>query len=92
MKIKYFDQLRKSSKSSVSSLSRSHSPLDNWACSSHIKNINHKQLATNTGYAAIHYSNPVVSIAYSLVQQNQLAAPNNFMTSFAWVSEWRPRE
>ena len=27
-----------------------------------------------------------------LVQQNQLAAPNNFITSFAWVSEWRPRE
>ena len=52
------------------------------ACSSDIKNINHKQLATNTGYA-IHYSNPGVSIASSLVQQNQLAASNNFITIFA---------
>ena len=53
------------------------------ACSSDIKNINHKQLATNTGYVAIHYSNPGVSIASSLVQQNQLAASNNFITIFA---------
>ena len=48
------------------------------ACSPDIKNISHKQLATNTGYAAIHYCNPGVSIASSLVQQNQLAASNNF--------------
>ena len=61
------------------------------ACSFDIKNINHKQLATNTGYVAIHYSNQGVSIASSLVQQNQLAASNNFITIFAWVSEWRPR-
>ena len=53
------------------------------ACSSHIKNVNHKQLATNTGYVAIHYSNQGVSIASSLVQQNQLAASNNFITIFA---------
>ena len=48
-----------------------------------VKNINHRQLATNTGYAVIHYSNPGVSIASSLVQQNQLGASNNFITSFA---------
>ena len=53
------------------------------ACSSDKKNINHKQLATNTGYVAIHYSNQGVSIASSLVQQNQLAASNNFITIFA---------
>ena len=53
------------------------------ACSFDIKNINHKQLATNTGYVAIHYSNQGVSIASSLVQQNQLAASNNFITIFA---------
>ena len=53
------------------------------ACSFDIKNINHKQLATNTGYEAIHYSNQGVSIASSLVQQNQLAASNNFITIFA---------
>ena len=53
------------------------------ACSFDIKNINYKQLATNTGYVAIHYSNQGVSIASSLVQQNQLAASNNFITIFA---------
>ena len=53
------------------------------ACSSDINNINHEQLATNTGYVAIHYSNQGVSIASSLVQQNQLAASNNFITIFA---------
>ena len=37
------------------------------ACSSDIKNINHKQLATNTGYVAIHHSNQGVSIASSLL-------------------------
>ena len=30
-------------------------------------------------------------IASSLVQQKQLAVSNNFITTFAWVSEWRPR-
>ena len=64
----------------VSSWSRSHS-LITAACSSDIENINHMQLATNRGYAAIHYGNPGVIIASCLVQQNQLAASNNFITS-----------
>ena len=48
---------------------------------SDMKNINHKHPATNTGYAAIHYSNRGVSIASFLVQQNQLVASNNFIRS-----------
>ena len=44
-------------------------------------NKNHRQPATNTGYAAIHYSNRGVSKASFLVQQNQLVASNNFKTS-----------
>ena len=43
-------------------------PVETVACSSDIKNINHKQLATNTGHAAIRYSNPGISIAF-LIQQ-----------------------
>ena len=46
-----------------------------------MKNINHKQPATNTGYAVVHYSNRGVSIASFLVQQNQLVASNSFITS-----------
>ena len=64
MTLKYLNQLRKKT-SIVSSWSWSHSPIDN--CLSDIKSINHKQLDTNTGYAAIHYSNPDVSIASSFV-------------------------
>ena len=56
-----------------------------------MRNTNHKQLTTNTCYAAIHYSNLGISIASSLVQQNQLAASSKFITSFARVSEWQLR-
>ena len=84
-KLKYLDQIRKTT-SIVSSWSRNHSPVDN--CSLFIRHKEyHKQLAINKGYAAIHYSNPGVSIASSLVQQSQLAASNNFITTCAWVSE-----
>ena len=48
----------------VSSWSRSHSPIDSCSLFIRNKNINHKQLATNTGYAAIHYSNPGVGIGH----------------------------
>ena len=59
---KYLDQLRKKT-SIVSSWSWSHSPIDNCSLSiRHKVNINHKQLAANTGYAATHYGNPGVSI------------------------------
>ena len=51
------------------------------ACLSDMKNINHKQPATNSGFAVIYYSNRGVSIASFLVQQNQLVASNNFITS-----------
>ena len=51
------------------------------ACLSDMKNINHQQPATNTGYAAIHYSNRDVGITSFLVQQNQLVASNNFIAS-----------
>ena len=82
---KHLDQLWKKT-SIVSSWSWSHSPIDNCSLSiRHKVNINHKQLAANTGYAAIHYCNPGVSIASSLLQQNQLAATNNFITSFALI-------
>ena len=57
--------------------------IDNCSLFIRHKEHNHKPLATHTGYAAIHYSNPGVSIAPSLVQQNQLAASNNFITSCA---------
>ena len=65
----------------VSSWSRSHSLIDN--CSLFIRHKEYKSDATsyNCGYAAIHYGNPGVSIASCLVQQNQLAASNNFITS-----------
>ena len=47
----------------MSSWSWSHSPIDNCSLSIRPKvNINHKQLAANTGYAATHYGNPGVSI------------------------------
>ena len=40
-----------------------------------------RENTANTGYAAIHYINRGVSIASFLVQQNQLVASNNFITS-----------
>ena len=63
MKLKYVDQLQKKT-SIVSSWSRSHSPIDSCSLFIRHKNINHKQLATNTGYAAIHYGNPGVGIGH----------------------------
>ena len=48
----------------VSSWSRSHSPIDSCSLFIRNKNINHKQLATNAGYAAIHYSNSGVGIRH----------------------------
>ena len=63
MKLKYVNQVRKKA-SIVSSWSRSHSPIDNCSLFIRHKNINHKQLATNTGYAAIHDGNPGVGIGH----------------------------
>ena len=56
-----------------------------------MKNINHTQLTTDTGYEAIHYSNPGVSIASSLVQQNQLAASRNLHNKLC-MSFWMETE
>ena len=75
----------------VSSWSRSYSPIDKYSLFIRHKEY-HKQPATNRGWVTIHYSSTGVSIASSLVQQKQLATSSNFITTFAWFSERRPRE
>ena len=92
MKLKYLDQLRKKT-GTVSSWSRSQSPIDN--CSLFIRyKVENKSQATSYKYMLCGHSPQQwgVSIASFLVQQNQQTASNNFITSFAWVSEWWPRD
>ena len=65
MKLKYLDQLRKKT-TIVFSWSRSgHSTINNCSLFIRHKESQAKQLATNAGYAAIHYSNPGFNMASS---------------------------
>ena len=93
MKLKYLDQLRK--KTSIAcSWSWSQSPIDN-CFSLFIRHIEYKAQATGYKYRLYSHSLQQSRRQYSfrsLLYQNQLAVSNNFITSFVWVSEWRPRE
>ena len=95
MKLKYLDQLRKKT-STVSSWSRRHfSPIDN--CSLFIRYKKYKWQATSNNFRQLLQHSQQqwgVRREYSFfsLQQNQLAASNNFIRSFPWTSEWRPRD
>ena len=93
MKLKYLDQLRKKT-STVSSWSRRHySLIDN--CSLFIRYKKYKWQSTSNKFRQLMQPfTTAMRRQYSFFSllKNHLAASNNFITSFPWVSEWRPRD